>query len=1437
MPLQWKGLSMDPFEYDVSAPFEYDVFISYSRADNKDGWVSALRDAIYEDFKGFSSEPFRIFFDTEEIHIGQDWEQRLLQAVRTSRVLVVCVSRNYLRSDYCRQEWAEFQRMQARRFGGGDPVTGVFFVEWSDDRDDEAVAAWRHQVTRVQLVDLRPWFPDGVEFLQKAEVQRSLQETEVRQRVKELGEQVHAHLQQARRANEAPGNLGRYNPGFVGRLAELRALRHELTKSGVGVVTAVHGLGGIGKTELAVAYARHYAHTYQGGTWRVDADRDTDMLEAISRLAKATQLGLEVREEHLRDRQWLGRVVLARLEKLTAAARQQDEGSAACLLLLDNVSEPTLLSASQLAVLPQEPWFHVAVTTRMGLSDIGAAGSRASVAMIEVGPLNTEDGLALIREHQPARDPEKLHPDFSSAQEEDAARLIVELLDGYTLAVEQTAVYLGSFAVEPSRLLGQLRERGVAFLDEVGGLPVAEQAILHKEKMAAAIVDQTLDRLPDRARATLTVASMLPADTIPWDWLEQLTETPGATASHALPGLSGDDWASTHRVLVGRRLLTPADDPGFGRLHRVLQAHLRTRLAHPEIERRLDTFLQHISEHLHEAPTPDTAQLAVTAIAIAGRLADGRPDLGDAGLGLIEQVQTRVDLATAQTLATATLNTYQRLAKSDPRNIGLQRNLWTVTNRVADILLERGDARGALQHYADGLHIAEQLAESDSHHQLSTSLNRVGDVLASRGDAEAALPHYTRALQIRERLAETEPQSTGRQRELFVSLKGMGDLLVGRNAQQALQHYTRALEIAEWLADTDPQHARWQLDLSGILNSVGDVLVRRDASRALALYTRALHIRERIAESDPRNSAWKRDMSASLDRVGQALVQGGDREGALTQFSRAVEILEGLTESDPLNTRWEGDLSVGLMKIANLLAQRGDAAAALQHFTHALQIAEHLVEIDSQNTRWQHNLCYGLDKAGDLLANSGDAAAALRHHTRSFNIAERLADTDPLNTELQHELCLSLDRVGNGLAKTGDARAALEHFARGLRIAEQLTRIDPDNAVWQRDLWMGLCRAASVLESTGGASAYDYWARAGRVLVSLDAAGKLPDDDRYVLDYVTNKLGKDSPLPDADGTDDGNWVAVNAADAEVREDMRKMWAGLNRMGDMSADRGDTQVAVQHYTAALQIAEQIADANPHDTYAQQDLSENLDKVGNALARRGDTTDALQHYTRALQIDERLAALDPHDAGVQRALTVSFVKVGDVLATLGDAAGALKHFVRSMRVIERLVASDPHDTEWQHDLCVSLERVGDALAKGDDKDGALQCYTKALHVCERLVEADPQNTGWQRDLSRSFERVGDVLAKDDDTADALDHYTRSLHIRERLTQIDPQNAGGRRDVAVSHFKIASTLDSAGAGSAMDHWAQVRRIFEELDAAGGLSENDRKVLGYVDAKLGQK
>ena len=1180
-------------------PFKYDVFISYSRADDKDGWVSGLRDAIYEDFREFSSEPFRIFFDTTEVTSRRDWDLRLRQALATSQVLLVCLSPNYLRSLYCRWEWEEFARVQARRVGGGDAVAGVYFVELgAADQYDAAIATWRQQVERTQFEHLQPWFPNGL---------TALQEPEVRGRIKALGQGVHKKLRQAQLAEATPGNLKRHNPWFVGRVGELEALRHALTRSALAVVIPAHGIAGVGKTELAVTYAHVYAHAYQGGTWQVDGNGQTDMLEAISTLALSSELGLAVGERDLQDRRQLGRRVLARLDEFTTAARAQD-ADAVCLLLLDNVSEPQLLTDTQLALLNQQSRFHLVVTTRLGVGDVGAAGFRASVAMIEVGRLGGADALTLIREHQRARDSARLQPAFSGVAQKDDARLIVELLNGHALAVEQAAVYLGSSGIQPSQLLKLLR---AAALDELDASLDGAQAISHEERITGAIVDQTLETLPQRARHALAVAALLPPDTIPWLWLQQLTDTTGGPSNEQLPVLVGEDWASTQRVLEGRRLLTLSDDPRYARLHRIIQEHLRRQPAGRTIQQRLDAYLGRASDELLAAATADAALLAVTATTIAGRLDEGSRDLAAAGLSLLDPVQSRLGFATAQTLAAATLTAYQRLAEADPHNTDRQRELSISLDRVGDLLAGRGDSAGALDHYTRALNIrerlghadprdndwqrnlriAERLADADPHNtdwqrDLSIRLERVGDVLDGRGDAAGALEHYTRALHIAERLIEADPHNTDRLRNLWVSLNRVGDLLAGRGeTADALQHHSRALQIAERLAKADPHNTDRQRNLSISLTRVGDLMAGRgDLAGALQHHTRALHIAERLAKADPHNTDWQRNLSIRLERVADVLTGRGDAAGALQHHTRALHIAERLTETDPHNTDRQRELWISLDRVGNLMAGRGDAAGARQHHTRALHIAERLTETDPHNTDRQRNLWISLTRVADVLAGRGDAAGARQHHTRALHIAERLTETDPHNTDRQRNLWISLTRVADVLAGGGDAAEALQHHTRALHIAERLTETDPHNPDRQREL-----------------------------SVSLD-----------------------------------------------------------RVGDVLAGRGDAAEALQHHTRALHIAERLTETDPHNPDWQRELSVSLDRVGDVLAGRGDAAEALQHYTRSLQIAERLNETDPHNPDRQRNLWVSLYKIASVQEDLGVPT-AVDHWANAQRILAALDAA--------------------------------------------------------------------------------------------------------------------------------------------------------------------
>ena len=88
------------------------------------------------------------------------------------------------------------------------------------------------------------------------------------------------------------------------------------------------------------------------------------MLPLLARLAPDLP-GLLLPEEASGNPELTGRHVLMELR------RQAVDGHV--LLILDNVSEPALLTDPQVGVLPQDSDMHVAVTTRLGTEDF--AGS------------------------------------------------------------------------------------------------------------------------------------------------------------------------------------------------------------------------------------------------------------------------------------------------------------------------------------------------------------------------------------------------------------------------------------------------------------------------------------------------------------------------------------------------------------------------------------------------------------------------------------------------------------------------------------------------------------------------------------------------------------------------------------------------------------------------------------------------------------------------------------------------------------------------------------------------------------------------------------------------------------------------------------------------------------------------------------------------------
>ncbi len=91
------------------------------------------------------------------------------------------------------------------------------------------------------------------------------------------------------RESTRQGNVGPRNPRFVGRDATLGQLAQRLRSGWTAVVQALHGLGGVGKTQVAIEYAHRYAGDCDV-VWWVSAEETGLIGERYAALA--TELNL-----------------------------------------------------------------------------------------------------------------------------------------------------------------------------------------------------------------------------------------------------------------------------------------------------------------------------------------------------------------------------------------------------------------------------------------------------------------------------------------------------------------------------------------------------------------------------------------------------------------------------------------------------------------------------------------------------------------------------------------------------------------------------------------------------------------------------------------------------------------------------------------------------------------------------------------------------------------------------------------------------------------------------------------------------------------------------------------------------------------------------------------------------------------------------------------
>ena len=1068
----------------------YSVFVSYSRRDDAGKWVTrlveALRDAASDDFDVHFDPDKEVFFDRDDLRLGRNWKTQLARAIREAEVLLVCVSKPYFESDFCL--W-EFQEHETKPTGPDDPpglVPLLLEDTARDDQPDEEHQRWHDRIHQIQAHDLRKLF---------TRMAMAAVPEELAAQVQVLSDELYQQKQEHRRKTAAIGNLTRGTSRFVGRTRELTQLGDALeSPSTVGVVTAVRGLGGIGKTELVRHYGNQHRGHYAGGIWQIPAEGAREMLPLLARLASDLP-GFQLPEEVQGNPELTGRHVLMELRRRAADGH--------VLLILDNVSEPALLTDPQVGVLPQDSDMHVAVTTRLGTEDF--AGS-SRLKQIHLQGLSIRESVSLLQAFQPSSSGGH-RADFRSEDDRAAAEELAELLDGFTLAVEQAGVYLSTHPEVTVRdYLDHLRSQNLTASDTMLD-DDSKTRIEHREKLLSVILEQSLTDLEHTLPGSLQVlrlAAVMPPDTIPWPWLEELTKRTNPEVFEPTPQFLKGRWTRIRRTLEGRDLITEGRHPGTtGRMHRLIAHHLKTHnppetdlvndfIIHrarklgtdftqapelweidsitdalPDILTRKPELLVQIPDFIRHVALRYVTDTRITAMLqnLARRLSNINIQTRYLTHVLLGDSLRNVEPIKASESYKKSLNTIRDLAKDSPDDPWILQNLAVSLDNTSD-MLHSTDPERALKQYRESLSIRRDLAKVRSgdlriKRGIAISLSNIADIVRNT-DPEQALTLYQESLTILRDLAETQPNDLRTRRDLTVSLDNMANILSNINPEQALGLYRESLAIRRDLTKTQPGDFLTLRDLTISLNNVADTLEHSDPGQALELYRESLAITHTIAEARPNDLEILRDLGLSLNNVSSMLCSG-DHEQSLELYQKSLNIARGLLEARSGDPHSRRDLTVSLENFAYML-KNTDPEQALSFYQESLTIRRGLAETQPDNLLALRDLTKSLNGVGDMLRDTYPEQA-LSLYQEALTTARRLAERLPGNIQAQRDLTIPLHNVADMLSSI-DHEQALKLYQESLIITRNLTKQLPDNLQAKRDLADSLHRVAHMLENS-----------------------------------------------------------------------------------------------------------------------------------------------------------------------------------------------------------------------------------------------------------------------------------------------------------------------------------------------------------------------------------
>jgi tetratricopeptide (TPR) repeat protein len=620
-------------------------------------------------------------------------------------------------------------------------------------------------------------------------------------------------------------NVPARNPGFTGRDGLLVQVREALLAGDRAVVQALYGMGGVGKTQLAVEYAHRFAGGYDL-VWWVNAEETRLIGEQIAALA--AELGCAGPGEALEVMR----------EALLAELRQRDRW----LLVFDNASGPQDVAE----VLPSGAG-HVLITSR------GQDWAELAVP-VEVDVLARGESVAILvnRVHE--------------LSEADAGRVAHELGD-LPLALAQAAGFMASTGTGASEYLGMLETRARQLLDQ--------STPLSYPRSLAASTQLIADRLAadDPAAAELaSLCAFLASEPIPDDLFRAAArELPDDLAVRAADPLG---WRQTLAQLV-RQSLARLDQRGLV-MHRLTQAILRDQLTSDQAvvtRARSEAILaaNDPGETRNPATWPRWAQLMPHLLA-ADLAATTNRDLHWMACEACGYLAARGDTRACYDLAVDLRQHWHERLGDD--NEATQ----AMTNYVARALWEMGRYAESSDLVQGSLDRSRRVLGEDHPNSLAAAGNlaanlmQLGDYQAARELYEDILARYRRVR------GEDHPNTLASANNLASALAELGDYQAARELDEDTLARRRQL-----LGDDHPETLISASNLANDLGALGD----HQAARELGEDTLARR-RQLLGDDHPRTLSSASNLAIFLGALGDRQAARDLGEDTLRRYRRVL---------------------------------------------------------------------------------------------------------------------------------------------------------------------------------------------------------------------------------------------------------------------------------------------------------------------------------------------------------------------------------------------------------------------------------------------------------------------------------------------------------------------------------------------------------------------